>query len=73
MGSKAYSSTCRTIAKEAADLMGMQEEGMANHYIGSPLEGRGRTLERFMISLVTKSVARVALVHDNGLDLVPCT
>ena len=30
-GSEAYSSTCKTIAKEAADLMGVQEKGMANH------------------------------------------
>ena len=29
-GSEAYSSTCKTIAKEAADLMGVQEKGMAN-------------------------------------------
>ena len=27
--SEAYSSTCRTIAEEAADLMGVQEKGMA--------------------------------------------
>jgi Protein of unknown function (DUF3632) len=39
-GNEAYSSTCRTIAEEAADLMGMQEKDMANHYIASPLEGR---------------------------------
>ena len=30
-GSEAYSSTCRTIAKEAADLMDVQEKGMAKH------------------------------------------
>ena len=30
-GSEEYSSTCRTIAEEAADLMVMQEKGMANH------------------------------------------
>jgi Protein of unknown function (DUF3632) len=30
-GSEAYSSTCRTIAEEAADLMGVQEKGWANH------------------------------------------
>jgi hypothetical protein len=30
-GSEAYSSTCRTITEEAADLMGVQEQGMANH------------------------------------------
>jgi hypothetical protein len=39
-GSEAYGSTCRTIAEEAADLMTVQEKGMANHYTDSPLQGR---------------------------------
>jgi Protein of unknown function (DUF3632) len=41
-GSETYSSTCRTIAEEAADLMGMEEKGMANHYTESPLMRRER-------------------------------
>jgi hypothetical protein len=38
-GSEAYSSICKIIAEEAADLMAVQEKGMANHYTDSPLKG----------------------------------
>jgi hypothetical protein len=38
-GSEAYSSTCRTIAEEAADLMGVQEKGIGES-LESHLQGR---------------------------------